>query len=77
MEKILRPLAALMSDGRLSTTCGSSLAGGRSCSPSRFNVSLQGINLNDWQEEIVSETFSEGLTNYDQIGSAFLVGTLQ
>eukprot|EP00927_Polykrikos_kofoidii_P025416 TRINITY_DN22831_c0_g1_i1.p1 TRINITY_DN22831_c0_g1~~TRINITY_DN22831_c0_g1_i1.p1 ORF type:complete len:2622 (-),score=470.03 TRINITY_DN22831_c0_g1_i1:58-7023(-) len=73
VEKVLRPLGAVTSDGQLSTTCGSSLADDKLYSPSQFNVSLQGINLNDWQEEVVSETFNWGLTNYDQIGSASLV----
>lgn len=76
---VLEPLGVIRSTAPGSsaqsapTWCGSALDDDLSMSPAVANSQLEGIDLNDWEDEVFSETFNWGITRYDQLPAAFLV----
>eukprot|EP00930_Biecheleria_cincta_P047048 TRINITY_DN3254_c0_g2_i1.p1 TRINITY_DN3254_c0_g2~~TRINITY_DN3254_c0_g2_i1.p1 ORF type:complete len:2356 (-),score=376.43 TRINITY_DN3254_c0_g2_i1:34-6066(-) len=57
----------------LKTYCGSAFDSDPEYSPKVANAELVGIDLNDWFTEVDGESRNFGITNFDNVGVAFLV----
>jgi len=69
--EVLRLLGS--ADTEITTTCGSSLASDPEYGPEVANSLLAGVNLNNWNTEVIGEARNWGITHFDNVAASFLV----
>eukprot|EP00440_Ansanella_granifera_P074218 gb/GFBE01080540.1/.p1 GENE.gb/GFBE01080540.1/~~gb/GFBE01080540.1/.p1 ORF type:complete len:2396 (+),score=576.99 gb/GFBE01080540.1/:1-7188(+) len=73
-QQVLKDLGSLPTgSSEVETFCGSPLASDPEYAPEVANAALKDLNLDNWHDEVDGEGRNFGLTNFDNVGAAFLV----